>query len=63
MVREAEKAGMLNQRQGKEPGPWLTRPATMLRKTCGVELARIVWPDVLSGLYSEDEAMEEDYDG
>jgi 5'-3' exonuclease len=37
---------------------WKKRPKTMLRWRCGVELARVVYPDVTSGLYSVEE-MEE----
>jgi hypothetical protein len=39
-------------------GNWEKRPAEMLRKTCGVQLARIEYPDAVMGLYSIEELEE-----
>ncbi len=41
--------------KGKKPGNWSKIPRTMLRWRCGTELARAVYPDVVSNLYSIDE--------
>lgn len=38
---------------------WRKRPDTMLRWRAGVELARAVYPDVVSGLYSVEEMRDE----
>jgi len=46
---EAMKAPGLNLAQ------WNGRPALMLRKMCGVQLARIVYPGELAGLYAQEE--------
>lgn len=55
-IAQAQAAGLVKQpAPGKEPGPWLTRPDEMLRKTCGVKLARIVYPEAASGIYSTEE--------
>lgn len=40
---------------GLRGGNWVKRPDEMLRKTCAVQLARAVFPDVTSGLYNEEE--------
>jgi 5'-3' exonuclease len=40
---------------GKKPGNWHKTPKTMLRHRCSTELARAIYPDVTSGLYSPDE--------
>jgi 5'-3' exonuclease len=37
---------------------WKKRPQTMLRWRAGVELARVVYPDIVSGLYTVDEVQE-----
>ena len=54
-IDEAKAAGMLEVKPGKKPGPWHTRPAEMLRKTCGVQLGRIVYPRAMQGLYAIEE--------
>lgn len=43
---------------GKQPGQWLTRPAEMLRKTAGVQIARLVLPEAALGLYCTEELTE-----
>lgn len=49
---DAERAGLW----GK--GTWKAHPAAMLRARCGAALARLVYPDVVGGCYSEDEGEE-----
>lgn len=49
-IEQAEKAGLL--RRG---GNWNQRPAEMLRKTCGTQLARIEFPDALGSAYATEE--------
>lgn len=39
-------------------GPWKAHPAAMLRARASLALARAVYPDVLLGVYSPDEAEE-----
>jgi len=51
-IQNAQAAGLA----GK--GNWLKYTATMLRWRAGVELARFVYPDVVSGILSVDEASE-----
>lgn len=46
-------------RSGK-PSNWDKYPRTMLRHRAGVELARAVYPDVVSGLYTPDEITDGD---
>jgi hypothetical protein len=40
-------------------GNWTTRPAEMLRKSCGTLLTRIVYPDAALGLYATEELSDE----
>lgn len=54
-IAQAELAGLLRVREGKQAGNWHKRPAEMLRKTCGVQLARLVFPGALGGAYSREE--------
>lgn len=49
-IDDARRAGVIRDR-----GPWTARPAEMLRKSCGVQLARVEFPEALLGAY----AMEE----
>lgn len=37
---------------------WKNHPAAMLRARCGTSLARAVYPDLILGLYDEEEAVE-----
>lgn len=48
-LEDAGLAGLLKNDQ------WIKRPKTMLRWRAGVELARAVYPDLVSGLYSVEE--------
>lgn len=49
-IEQARKAGLIKDRSN-----WDKRPDEMLRKTCGVQLARIVYPSALAGAYSQEE--------
>jgi 5'-3' exonuclease len=40
-------------------GNWEKRPAEMVRKTCAVQLTRIVYPDAALGLYATEELSDE----
>ncbi len=48
-MQMAQRAGLV----GK--GPWQQYPAAMLRARASAELCRLVWPDVVGGLYTPDE--------
>jgi 5'-3' exonuclease len=54
-IEQAERAGLLATKPGKEPGNWHKRPDEMLRKTCAVQLGRIVYPGAALGLYALEE--------
>jgi len=49
-IEDAKRAGMV-----KPNSNWEKRPAEMLRKTCGVQLARLEYPDATAGLYALEE--------
>ena len=55
MARQAELTGPT--KSGKASN-WMKRPATMLRHRCESELARMVYPDVVSNCYDSDEIEE-----
>jgi hypothetical protein len=58
-IEDAQLAGLVREpAQGKKPGPWITQPRTMLRWRAATELARIVYPDLLSGIYSTEEMRD-----
>ena len=48
-MQMAQRAGLT----GK--GPWTQYPGAMLRARASAELCRLVWPDVVGGLYTPDE--------
>lgn len=50
-IEDAQAAGLL----GGKPGNWQKRPAEMLRKTAGVQLARMEYPEAALGLYAVEE--------
>ena len=52
-IAEAKQAGLVG-----KGGNWVDRPKTMLRHRAATELARAVYPDVIAGLYSVDEAED-----
>ncbi|MEW5848854.1 MAG: hypothetical protein AB2A00_08565 [Myxococcota bacterium] len=51
-VEQAQKAGLLNK------DVWRNYPEPMLRARAAAYLARIVYPDVVGGIYTEDEGEE-----
>lgn len=54
-IEQAAAAGLLRDSKSGKPSNWQMRPAEMLRKTCAVQLARIVYPAAAMGLYSAEE--------
>lgn len=52
---DAQAAGVV-----KPGGNWIKRKAEMLRKTCGVQLARLEYPDAALGLYAVEELTDDD---
>ena len=58
-IEQAEKAGLLAPpRPGKKPSPWHKMPTQMLRARAKSELARLVYPDLLAGLYTPEELRD-----
>lgn len=59
-VADKERARLGVVREGKDPGAsnWAKYPAVMLRHRAASILAREVYPDVIGGFYTEDEARE-----
>lgn len=57
-IGEATNAGLLNKGSGGKESNWTMRPKTMLRKRNVVELGRIVYPDIVTGLYTPEEIEE-----
>jgi len=49
-IEDAQRAGLV-----RPNGNWVKYPGPMCRKQAGVELARAVYPDVVVGVYQEDE--------
>ena len=58
-IQQASEAGLLRESRSGKPTPWQTRKDEMLRKTCAVQLARIVFPAAAMGLYSLEEIGDE----
>ena len=57
-IEQAEQAGLLFQKPGKQPGPWKKMPRLMLRARAKSELARLEYPDLLAGLYTPEELRD-----
>ena len=57
-IEQAELAGLLYVRPGKQPGNWHKIPKQMLRARCKSELARLEYPDLLAGLYTPEELRD-----
>jgi 5'-3' exonuclease len=57
-LEEARKAGLLRPSKSGKPSNWETRPKTMLRWRAATELARAVYPDIVTGLYTPDELSD-----
>lgn len=51
-IEQAKKAGLLGKKN------WTNWPAALLRARCSAHLARAVYPDIVAGIYTEDEADE-----
>jgi hypothetical protein len=51
-IEDAKRAGLLGSKT------WIAHPAAMLRARCSSQLARAVYPDLVNGLYTEDEMQE-----
>jgi hypothetical protein len=54
-IEQATTAGLVRATSSGKPSNWQRIPAEMLRKTCGVQLARIVYPSAALGLYCAEE--------
>lgn len=52
-VEDAERAGLVKADSG-----WITSPADMCVARASVKLARLVYPDVVHGIYATDELLE-----
>jgi len=57
-IKQAEEAGRLKPNRNGGPSQWMKIPAELLRKTCGVQLTRIVYPDAALGLYAVEELAD-----
>lgn len=57
-IEQAEAAGLTRPSKTGQPSNWVKRPSEMLRKTCAVQLARIVFPGAALGLYAIEEMGE-----
>ena len=57
-IDQAEQAGLLYVRPGKQPGNWQKIPTQMLRARCKSELARLEYPDLIAGLYTPEELRD-----
>jgi hypothetical protein len=58
-IEEANQAGLLHKSQSGEPNNWMKYPAAMLRARAATHLARAVYPDLLLGVTSEEESVEQ----
>lgn len=54
-IEDAHIAGLDKPSKEGEPSNYIKRPKPMLLKQCAVELARMVYPDVVCNLYDQDE--------
>lgn len=52
-IEQAKMTGLV--KEDKKQGNWMARPTEMLRKTCGVQLARMEYPGSATGLYAIEE--------
>ncbi len=60
-IEQAGKAELLNKTRNNKTTNWHKRPETMLRWRCATELARMVYPDIVAGLYTPDELSNGEY--
>lgn len=56
-IEDAHLAGLDKPSEKGEPSNYVKRPKPMLSKQCAVELARMVYPDIVSNLYDQDELL------
>lgn len=54
-IEQAQRAGLVRKTRSGADSNWIRIPAEMLRKTCAVQLTRIVYPESAMGLYSPEE--------
>ncbi len=54
----AERRGLTRATRNGEPSMWSKLPATMCRWAAMRECARMVWPDVVTGVYTPDEIAQ-----
>lgn len=54
-IEQATQANLVRLTQRGKPNLWMMRPTEQLRKTCGVQLARVVSPGRTLGLYCAEE--------
>lgn len=54
-LKQADAAGLLRESKSGKPSNWHMRPDEMLRKTAGVQLARMEYPSASLGLYAAEE--------
>ena len=52
-IEDATMAGL-----SRQDGSWQKTPRTMLRHRCATELARMVYPDLVSGVYAPEELVD-----
>jgi len=57
-IKEADTAGLLRVSSSGKKSNWQSRPKTMLRWRAATELARAVYPDITTGLYTPDEISD-----
>ena len=56
--KDAEKRGLTKPTRSNEPSMWIKFPAIMCRWAAMRECARMVWPDVVTGVYTPDEIAQ-----
>jgi hypothetical protein len=54
-IEQAKARQLVKTTASGKPNNWMLRPDEMLRKTCGVQLGRVVYPGATLGLYCLEE--------
>jgi len=57
-IDEARAASLIRNNRDGSPGSWHKFPRQMLNARCKADLARLVWPDLVAGLVSAEEAWD-----
>ena len=57
-VAQAALAGLTKASRSGKPSNWVRQPTQMCRARAKAELARLVYPDLLAGLYTPDELRD-----